>query len=107
MRRTLTTLAAVLTFATLGGCGEGDDAPAASTTTEPATTTSSIEQGDAKGIACAFLSTRELKLRNDYRDEARGILPPDDEAYRQEANELRAEHIRLGCPGVPLRGFLE
>jgi len=98
-------MAVVLVLVTTGGCGgDGEEAPTTTVSTEP--TTTRLPQGDAKGIACANLSTLELKLLNDYREEARGVVAPDDEAYRAEADVLRAEHIRLGCPGVPLKGFL-
>jgi len=93
-------MAVVLVLVTTGGCGgDGEEAPTTTVSTEP--TTTRLPQGDAKGIACANLSTLELKLLNDYREEARGVVAPDDEAYRAEADVLRAEHIRLAPEGLP------
>ncbi|HVF13551.1 MAG TPA: hypothetical protein VM942_03070 [Acidimicrobiales bacterium] len=107
MRRIRTMVAAtVLVAAALGGCGGGgDDPPPTTVTTEAPTTTVTIPQGDAAGIACLNLSTRALKLFNDFRQASRGIVAPDPEPYRQEAEALRAEHASLGCPGELLEAF--
>jgi hypothetical protein len=106
MRRSLAAVATVFLVAALGGCGRGDDAPAPTTTTTvPATTTTGLPQGDAQGIACLRLSTQALALFNDFRAASRGIVAPDPEPYRQQAEALRAEHARLGCPGELLAGF--
>ena len=101
-------MTAVLVLGLLGGCGGSDDgAPPTTVTTEPAPTTT-IEQGDAKGIACLNVATAGLAVRNDYNQAARGVAgPPDPEPYRDRAAVLRAEHERLGCPGELLDGFLE
>ncbi len=107
VRRFPAAMAAMVAMVWLGGCGDGDDsAPPTTVTTEPAPTTT-IEQGDAQGIACLNVSTQGLKLRNDYNQAARGVVAPDPEPYREEAVALRAEHDRLDCPGDLLRGFLE
>ena len=107
MRRALAT-AAVLALGLLGGCVGGDaDPPPTTVTTEPAPTTT-IEQGDAKGIACLNVATAGLAVRNDYNQASRGVAgPPDPEPYRERAAVLRAEHEGLGCPGELLRGFLD
>ena len=84
-----------------------DGAPPTTVTTEPAPTTT-IEQGDAKGIACLNVATAGLAVRNDFNQASRGVAgPPDPEPYRERAAVLRAEHERLGCPGELLDGFLE
>lgn len=95
-------VAAVLVGVLLGACGGGGDPPPTTTTvTEPPTTVTTISQG----VRCLNLSTEALKLLNDFRLASRGIIAPDPEPYRQEAEVLRAEHARLGCPGELLRGF--
>jgi hypothetical protein len=107
VRRLPAAIVAMVAMVVLGGCGgDGESAPPTTVTTEPAPTTT-IEQGDAQGIACLNVSTQGLKLRNDYNQAARGIVAPDPDPYRQTAATLRAEHDRLGCPGDLLRGFLE
>jgi hypothetical protein len=108
VRRALATAAAVLALGVLAGCVGGDaDPPPTTVTTEPAPTTT-IEQGDAKGIACLNNATAGLAVRNDYNQASRGVAgPPDPEPYRERAAVLRAEHERLGCPGELLAGFLE
>jgi len=105
MRRTLAAMAVVLVLAGLGACAGGDDDPPPTTTTQATTTTVTIPQGDAQGIACLRLATEALKLFNDFRQASRGIVAPDPQPYREEADVLRAEHARLGCPGELLRGF--
>jgi hypothetical protein len=98
-------MAATLTLLVLGGCaGGGGASPPTTVTTEPAPTTT-IEQGDAQGIACLNVATAGLKLRNDFIQAQRGIVAPDLESYRERAVALRTEHARLGCPGELLRGF--
>ena len=100
-------LASVILLGVLGACGgDGDDPPPTTVTTQPTTTTTMLPQGDAKGIACLNLATEGLKLFNDYYEfEARGVRPPDPEPYRIRADELRAEQVRLGCPGELLKAF--
>jgi len=108
MRRIVMTMVVLVSIVTLGGCGDdGDGTPPTTVATEPATTITTIAQGDAQGIACLNLATEALKLKNDFRLESRGIVAPDEDAYRAEAAALRAEHARLGCPGELLRGFLD
>ena len=96
---------AALVLAGLGGCGGGDDVPPPTTTTEAPTTTLTIPQGDAQGIACLRLATEALDLFNDFREASRGVIAPDPEPFRERAVELRAEQARLGCPGELLKGF--
>lgn len=104
MRRLL--VAAVLALAVTGGCGDsGSESPPPTTVAPEPTTT--LEQGDARGIACLNHSTQALKLLNDFNLASRGVVAPDPEPYRQRAIELRAEHARLGCPGELLKGFLD
>jgi hypothetical protein len=108
MRRIPAAMAAMAVMATLsGGCGGGDDdTPPTTVTTQPPAPTTTIPQGDAKGIACLNLATEGLKLFNDYYEfEARGVRPPNPEPYRVKADELRAEQARLGCPGELLKAF--
>lgn len=104
MRKRRVETLAVLALALGGACGGGGDPVPPTTTVAPEPTTTLV-QGDPRGIACLNNSTAALALLNDFRLESRGIVAPDPEPYRQKANELRAEHARLGCPGELLRGF--
>jgi hypothetical protein len=109
MRRRRATLggqwtAALVVGILLGGCGGGDDPPPTTTVTEPATTLTTVTTVP-QGVACLNLATEALRLLNDFRQASRGIVAPDPEPYRQEAEALRAEHARLGCPGELLKGF--
>jgi hypothetical protein len=98
-------VAAAVAACSLAACGGGDDSPPPVTvTTEPAPTTT-IEQGDAQGIACLNLATEGLALLNSYRQAQRGVAGADEARYAADAAVLRAEHERLGCPGDLLRGF--
>jgi hypothetical protein len=94
--------ASLLLGGVLGGCAGGSQEPPPTTTiTEPPTTVTTI----SPGVLCLNLSTEALKLLNDFRLASRGIIAPDPEPYRQEAEVLRADHARLGCPGELLKGF--
>ena len=103
----------VLLLVALGACGTGGDDPPPTTVTTEAPTTTVV--ADEQGIACLRVSTEALKLANDFRDPAggRGVVGPTERspetvaAGRAQADELRAEYARLGCPGEILRGFLE
>ena len=105
VRRIVASLGAVLMLAGAGGCSGGRDDPPPTTTTEAPTTTVTIAQGDAQGIACLRLATEALQLFNDFRTASRGIVAPDPQPYRDRADVLRAEQARLGCPGELLKGF--
>jgi hypothetical protein len=95
-------MAVVLLGGVLGACGGGrDELRPTTTVTEPPTTVTTI----SPGVLCLNLSTEALRLLNDFRLASRGIIAPDPEPYRQEAEVLRAEQARLGCPGELLKGF--